>query len=133
MGTIFSKIQELFGQELQNSIIKEALTYPNNSSLAKIGDTVLDLINHTTAYNEKYTPEMMAKFKETSFTKVNHTKLVNDDKEFVRYLLDNDYEEYTAETIGIERSDAYLEAILGAIWMRLTPKEAYLFVMEVYS
>ena len=133
MGTIFFIIQELFGDQLESKMIKEALTYPDNLSLAKIGDTVLDLVNHTTSYKEDKTPETMNKTKETRYSKSNHTCLVNTDKELVQYLLDNDYDEFTTEAIGEERSDAYLESIVGAIYMTFRVEKSYQFVSEVYT
>jgi dsRNA-specific ribonuclease len=133
MGVIFTQIQELFGEKLDNITIKEALTYPDNKRLAKIGDTVLDLVNHTTSYHEKLTPEMMAQYKELNYSQSNHTRLLNEDQELVRYLLENDYDEYTIENIGEDRADAYLEAILGAIYVTFRTEKSYRFVEQVYT
>jgi hypothetical protein len=50
---ILSKIREIFGHDLGQKEIKEALRFEENSKLAKIGNDALNLCNSMISYDAR--------------------------------------------------------------------------------
>lgn len=59
--------------------------------------------------------------------KINQ-KLLNDDKEFIRYLVNNGYTKSPMGGIGLEKADRFYEAIIGIVYIEKGFKEAESFV-----
>ena len=85
MTELLSKIREIFGQNLDQGKIQEALQYPSNKSLAKIGNDVLDLCNSLIMYDEGYFSSQIDGVRQILFSRDNHREIINSDKDFVEY------------------------------------------------
>ena len=114
--------------------IQEALSFENNQKLAELGDSVLDLIIHEYEYNKPDSKaQTMNTLREKIGTKKNNQKILNNDKRLQQLIIKNDYNQNPPKTIGLIRSDRYLEAIIGAIFIRKYLSEARKFVRHIYE
>jgi len=131
---IFRELSRIFGEDILDDKIQEALSFKNNQKLAELGDSVLDLVIHEHEYKK---PDSKARTMDTLRqkigTKKNNQKILNDDKRLQQLIIKNDYNQNPPKTIGLIRSDRYMEAIIGAIFIRKSLSEARKFVRHIYE
>lgn len=132
MTEILSKIKTIFGPDLSHPKIQEAIHYPDNKKLAQIGNDVLDLCNSITLYDEGFFASQIDDSRQLNFSRDNHREIVNADKAFVDYMIKHDYIENNQRKIGKDRSDNYLEGIIGAIYLKDGLKGVVSFIAEIY-
>ncbi|UCD44746.1 MAG: hypothetical protein JSV27_11645 [Candidatus Bathyarchaeota archaeon] len=131
---ILTILKNLYGPELNDEKIRETLSFPINKKLAQIGDSVLDLILLVSEYrNPSSEPKSMDDLRKKEGKKRTNQKLLKKDYELTQFLLNSDYEQNSQSIIGRERSDAYMEAIIGAIYLTKGLYEAKKFVKVVYG
>lgn len=66
------------------------------------------------------------------FSRDNHRDIVNSNKAFVDYLIASDYTENNQRRIGQDRSDCYLEGVVGAIYLKDGIEAVVSFMVEIY-
>lgn len=133
-GRILPFLKNLYGPELNSEKIWEALSFPKNIKLAQIGDSVLDLIILESEYrNPDSEPESMDNLRKKEGKKETNQKMLKKDYELTQYLLNSDYEQNPQGIIGKERSDAYMEAIIGVIYLTKGLFESKKFVEMMYG
>ncbi len=131
---IFKELIRLFGEDLLDDKIQEALTFENNQKLAELGDSVLDVVIHEYEYEKPDSkPLTMNTLREKVGTKKNNQKILNSDKKLQKFIINTDYTQNPPKTIGLNRSDRYMEAIIGAIFIRKCLSEARNFVRHIYE
>ena len=131
---IFRELIRIFGEDLLNDKIQEALSFENNQKLAELGDSVLDLIIQEHEYKkpDSNAGTMNGQRQKVS-TKKNNQKILNNDKRLQRHIIENDYKQNPPEKIGLIRSDRYMEAMIGAIFLRKDLLEVRKFVRRIYN
>ncbi|MCW4011389.1 MAG: hypothetical protein NWF07_00205 [Candidatus Bathyarchaeota archaeon] len=118
MGKLLRKVKDVFGEDLDQGRIREALCFDENQGLASVGNDVLDLCNSLILYRTGHYSSQIDTSRQKRFTRDRHRSIVNSDPELVEYLIATDYEENNQQRIGVERSDRYLEAIIGALYLK---------------
>lgn len=126
MVEILSIIREVFGSDLSHPWIVEALSYPDNQRIALLGNYALDLCNSLILYDGDFFSRQLR------FSRENHRNIVNSDRAFVNYLIENDYLENIQKAIGKKRADNYLEGIVGAIYLTQGIEGVAKFMSHVY-
>lgn len=131
---IFRELIRIFGEDLLDEKIQEALSFENNQKLAELGDSVLDLIIQEHEYKkpDSNAGTMNGQRQKVS-TKKNNQKILNNDKRLQRHIIENDYKQNPPEKIGLIRSDRYMEAMIGAIFLRKDLLEVRKFVRRIYN
>ena len=98
--------------------LKEALNHQDNKKLAEIGDSVLSLIVRIDAYDKPDSnPESMETHKQRLVTKRKMKEILNSDKEFTEYVIMKYGFPNENGIIGLNRSDALMEGLVGAIFL----------------
>lgn len=116
---ILSKIQKIMGSEFKtNPRFNEAFRQDKNRRLAQIGDSLLSLfIREREYWKPNSTAQDIEVAKQKVVTKDKMRNIVNGDIEFTRYLVKEHGCTSPIGNIGLERSDAFIEAIIGAIFV----------------
>jgi len=131
---IFRELIRIFGEDLLDDKIQEALSFVNNQKLAELGDSVLDLVIQEHAYKKPDSSAgTMDGLRQEVGTKKNNQKILNNDKRLQRHIIENDYKQNPPEKIGLIRSDRYMEAMIGAIFLRKGLLEVRKFVRRIYD
>ena len=131
---ILNFLIKLYGPDLLDEKLLEALSFKTNRKLAQIGDSVLDLIIFESAYrNPNSRPQSMDNLRQKEGKKEANQQILKKDNELTQYLLKNDYEQNPQGKIGKDRSDAYLEAIIGAIYLTKGLCESKKFIEIIYG
>jgi len=131
---IFRELIRIFGEDLLDDKIQEALSFKNNQKLAELGDSVLDLVIQEHAYKKPDSSAgTMDSLRQEVGTKKKNQKILNKDKRLQRLIIENDYKQNQPEKIGLIRSDRYMEAIIGAIFLRKGLLEVRKFVRRIYD
>ena len=118
MTQLLQIIREIFGPDLDQGRIQEALKYSVNKELAIVGNNVLDLCNSLIKYDKGYISSKIDADRQNLLSRTNHRTIVNNDKAFVEFIIKHDYIQNNQVKIGLDRSDRYLEAIIGAIFLK---------------
>jgi len=124
----------LFGEDfIDNPSVEEALTQEDdtNRALAIIGDSVLNLVINNLAYRKSYCPACINWIRERLAEKKTNQKLLNKDKEFTKYLVDNEHTKSPVGGIGLEKADRFYEALIGAMYVQKGFKVAENFVCDL--
>jgi len=124
-------LRELFGENfIDNTSVKEAFTQNNdmNRPLAVIGDSVLNLVVNYLAFSNSKNPIYIDRMRKKFADKKTNQKLLNEDKEFVQYLVNNRYTMSPIGGIGLEKADRFYEAVIGAVYVEKGFEEAEKFV-----
>ena len=131
---IFRELIRIFGEDLLDDKIQEALSFENNQKLAELGDSVLDLVIQEHEYKKlDSSAGTMDGLRQEVGTKKNNQKILNNDKRLQRHIIENDYKQNPPEKIGLIRSDRYMEAMIGAIFLRKGLLEVRKFVRRIYD
>ncbi len=89
---IFRELIRIFGEDLLDDKIQEALSFENNQKLAELGDSVLDLVIQEHAYKKPDSSAgTMDGLRQEAGTKKNNQKILNNDKSLQRHIIENDY------------------------------------------
>ena len=126
-----AKLRELFGDDfVNNSSVREAFTQEGdlNRPLAVIGDSVLNLVVNYLAYRKSKDPIYVDGMRKKFADKKTNQKLLNDDKEFIQYLVTNHYTRSPIGGIGLEKADRFYEAVIGAVYVEKGFEEVETFV-----
>ena len=124
----------LFWSKLEDEKIQEALTHGANKKLAQIGDSVLNLVIYETEYKaSQSTAGTMDSLRQSQGRRKKNQEILFNDKILTDYLLERDYIQNPQRKIGLLRADAYMEAIIGAIYLTVGLGEARTFIMEMYN
>ena len=116
---IFDQLVVLFGKDLEDEKIREALLFDQNQRLAEVGDSVLDLVIRLEGYEAvDSSAGSMDKLRQTVGRRTRNQKVLFTDKTLTRFIIENDYPQYPPEKIGLIRSDRYMEAIIGAVFIQ---------------
>jgi len=126
-------IKTIFGSDLSHPKIQEALHYSGNKKIAQIGNDVLDLCNSLMLYDGEFFSQQIDDSRQLNFSRDNHRDLVNSDKAFVDFIISSDYKENNQRRIGHDRSDSYLEGIVGAIYLKDGIDAVVSFMIEMYQ
>ena len=133
-GPILTFLNNLYGQNLNTEKIREALSFSTNKKLAQIGDSNLDLIILESEYRNPISePRSMDNLRKKEGKRETNQNILKKDHELTQYLLNSDYEQNPQGIIGKERSDAYMEAIIGAIYLTNGLCESKKFVEMIYG
>jgi len=131
---IFRELIRIFGEDLLDDKIQEALSFVYNQKLAELGDSVLDLVIQEHEYKKlDSSAGTMDGLRQEVGTKKNNQKILNNDKRLQRHIIENDYKQNPPEKIGLIRSDRYMEAMIGAIFLRKGLLEVRKFVRRIYD
>ena len=133
MVELLKKVKEAFGGNLEDEKLQEALCFDKNQGLAGVGNDVLDLCNSLMQYKSGHSDHIDSN-RQSLFTRDNHRTIVNSDPELVEHLIVTDYKDNNQKQIGLERADRYLEAIIGALYLKEDKKiDAVIpFVKDVF-
>jgi dsRNA-specific ribonuclease len=118
MTSIFiDELTSIFGKDLENHpILKTAFDIKTNQSIAEIGDCVLNLVIKELAfYKSNSTPESITKAQQDYANKYRNQEFLNKDVEFTRLLVRKC--QSPVGNIGLKRSDTFVEAIIGAVFI----------------
>ena len=122
------------GQDMDDEKIQEALSYSKNKRLAGIGDSILDLIIREKEYrNPDSDPKSMDALRQSKGKRKKNQEILEKDKELTKHLLERDYTQNPQGKIGLKRSDQYMEAIIGTIYLTCRLPEAWKFIEEIYT
>ena len=133
-SVFLNELQKLFGNKLlKNPSLSEALTQNEdyNRPLAMIGDSVLDLVVNKVAYHEKKKTVYMDCIRKRYAVKKSNQKTLNQDIEFTKYLIDNEFTNSPVGGIGLDKADRFFEAIIGAVYVELGYDETEKFVFTL--
>lgn len=130
---ILSLIRRKFGEDLDQDVIRKALSYPENKLLARVGNDALDLCNSLLLFDLDHFSNHVENTQVVNVTRSNHSIIVNQDKEFVNFLIDYDYESNNQRRIGVDRADTYIEAIIGAIFLKDGLEGVASFTSQIYN
>ena len=83
-------------------------------------------------YDEGFFSNQIDDSRQVNFSRNRHRDIVNSDKEFVDYIIKHDYMGNIQGKIGEDRSDNYLEAIIGAIYLKDGIDAVASFINNVY-
>jgi len=134
MGQILTFLTEIYGQDLDNEKIQEALSFKKNQSLAEIGDSILDLVILETEYcNSDSSPESMDALRQSKAKREMNRDILGKDAQLTKYLLEHDYSQNPQGKIGLTRSDRYMEAIIGALYITHGLADSHKFIEEIYD
>jgi len=134
IGPIFTFLIVRYGQDLDNEKVQEALSYSKNKRLAGIGDSVLDLVILEKEYrNPDSDPESMDALRQSKAKREKNQEILAQDTQFTDYLLEQDYSQNPQGKIGLNRSDQYMEAIIGAIYLTCGLPDSRKFIEEMYG
>lgn len=90
MVELLSKIREIFGYDLNQGQIQEALLYILNQRSSQIGNSVLDLCDSLFMYDSDSFSNQIDDSRQVNFSRNRHRDIVNSDKEFVDYIIKYD-------------------------------------------
>jgi dsRNA-specific ribonuclease len=134
MGKIFTFLINKYSQQFNNQKIKEALSHSTNKSLAGIGDSVLDLVIREKEYlTPGSNPKSMDALRQSKGKRKKNQEILEQDKQLTDYLLERDYSQNPQGKIGLNRSDQYMEAIIGAIYLTSGLSDSRKFIEEIYG
>ena len=134
VGKIFTFLTDTYGKDLYNEKIQEALSYSKNKRLAEIGDSVLDLVILTSAYQSPGSdPKSLDDLRQSKGKRKKNQEILARDAFLTKYLLDRDYTQNPQGKIGVRRSDQYMEAIIGAIYLTCGLPESRKYIEEIYD
>jgi dsRNA-specific ribonuclease len=134
VGNIFMFLIDRYGQDFDNEKIQEALTYSKNRSLAEIGDSVLDLVILEKEYrNPDSDPKSLDDLRQFKGKRKKNQEILAQDTRLTNYLLKRDYTQNPQGKIGVRRSDQYMEAIIGAVYLTCGLPESWRFIEEIYD
>jgi len=132
--SILNHLRRVFGNDLNDEKLHEALDPNRNQKIAEIGDSLMDLIIRENEYKK---PESNAKSlddaRQQYASKKRNKDILNIDEELTRYLINKHKCTSPPGKIGLQRSDTYMEAIIGAIYLHKGLKYTRKYVMEIYS
>ena len=134
MGRILTFLIDRYGQDLDNEKIQEALVFSKNKGLAGIGDSVLDLVIREKEYcSPDSDPKSMDDLRQSKAKREKNQEILEQDKQLTDYLLEQDYSQNPQGKIGVNRSDQYMEAIIGAIYLTSGLSDSRKFIEEMYG
>lgn len=134
MGRILTFLIDRYGQDLDNEKIQEALVFSKNKGLAGIGDSVLDLVIREKEYrNPDSDPKSMDDLRQLKAKREKNQEILEQDSLLTDYLLKQDYSQNPQGKIGVNRSDQYMEAIIGAIYLTCDLPDSRKFIEEMYG
>jgi len=129
-NSILGYIQNLFGSDFPNKYLEEAFRQEENKCLAEIGDSVLDLVIRMIEYRRPgATPKSIDKARQKYATKKALQEVLNGDRAFTEFLIGSYDCTSPPGNIGLERSDDFMEAILGAIFFSKGLESACKFII----
>ena len=116
---ILGYLQDIFGDNLLNPDLQIAFSQGRNKRLALIGDSILNLVVKLEKYEEpNFKPESIDDARKQNANKKIMQDILNQDKTFTEYLKKEHKCSSPVGNIGLERADDYMEAIIGAIFLR---------------
>jgi len=134
MGEIFVIIRDVYGQDLDNEKIQEALTFKKNQRLAEIGDSILDVVILEMEYRSPdSSPTSMDNLRKVKVKREMNQQILRKDSQLTKYLLEHDYSQNPQGKIGLIRSDRYMEAIIGAIYLTCGLDDSQKFIEKIYK
>lgn len=134
MGRILTFLIDRYGREFTDEKIQEALSYSKNKRLAGIGDSVLDLVIREKEYqNIDSNPNSMDALRQSKGKRKMNQEFLAQDPQMTCYLLEKDYDQNPHGKIGLNRSDQYMEAIIGAIYITCGLSDTRKFIEEIYD
>lgn len=126
-------LKELYGYNFPDKYLREAFTQDENRNLAELGDSILDLVIYEYAYNLKEAKPQSLDEARQSIAKNSDLKcLFNRETALKRYLRKKWKCNSPLQTFGKERASAFLEAIIGAIYLSYDLCEARKFIINYF-
>ena len=132
MASISEYLVSLFGIDLNDRYVSEALNPEDNRRLAEVGDGVLDLIVKETVYLKGGDAKGIDDARQSVATKERHRDLVKSDERLKKLLLDRQWNIHD-NSVGLQRSDDLVEAIIGAIYFSKGLDSARDFIKIIYG
>ncbi|MFX0125957.1 MAG: ribonuclease III domain-containing protein [Candidatus Hodarchaeota archaeon] len=129
--SFLSYLQGLFESDFfYNKYLQEAFSQNENKNLAEIGDSVLNLVIRMNEYSKHYaTPDSIDEARQIYASKKALQRVLNQDVEFTEFLIHNYKCTSPPGKIGLERSDDFMEAIIGAIYLSKDMKAVSKFII----
>jgi len=116
--SILGYLQDLFESDFSNEFLQEAFDQDENKCLAEVGDSILDLVIRMIEYRKPdATPKSIDNARQKYASKKALQSVLNGDREFTEYLIECHGCTSPPGHIGLERSDDYIEAIIGATFL----------------
>lgn len=116
--SILRRLQDLFESDFSNKYLQEAFRQDENKCLAEVGDSVLDLIIRIIEYRKtSATPKSIDNARQKYASKKALRCILNRDRAFTEFLIRNHDCTSPPGHIGLEPSDNFIEALIGAVFL----------------
>jgi len=129
---ILDEICRLFGPDFKTDpIFQEAFDQNANQRLAEIGDCVLNLIVKEKEYRcSDSTSQSINDAQQRYATKNRNQRILNSDLDFTEFLVAKGCTSPVGH-IGLDRADAFMEAIIGALFLERNYDTAKKFTIKI--
>lgn len=129
---ILEYLHEVYGDKLLNPQMKIAFTQGKNKRLALIGDSILNLVVKLQEFEDPdSTTGTIDDARQLQANKKIMQGILNKDTAFTKYLIKEHGCTSPAGKIGLERADDFMEAIIGAIFLKKGYKTSKKYVLKI--
>jgi len=129
---ILEYLHEIYGEKILNLQMKIAFTQGKNKRLALIGDSILNLVVKLQEFEDlNSTTESIDDARQLHADKHAMQDILNEDRTFTKYLIDEHECTSPVGKIGLNRADDFMEAIIGVIFLTKGYKIAKKYVLKI--
>lgn len=129
---ILDYLHEIFGDNILIPQLKIAFSQGKNKRLALIGDSILNLVVKLQEFeNPNSTTESIDDARQLHTDKHSMQDILNNDRAFTKYLIDEHECTSPVGKIGLIRVDDFMEAIMGAIFLTKGYKTSKKYVLKI--
>ena len=129
---ILSYLQEIYGEDLHDPFLHTAFSQGINRRMALIGDSILNLVVKLETYEESNSStEDIDNARQGLAKKKAMQAILNRDIVFTKYLKDEHKCTSPVGKIGLRRADDFMEAIIGAIFLKKGYKVSKQYVLKI--
>ncbi len=129
---ILEYLHEVYGDKLLNPQMKIAFTQGKNKRLALIGDSILNLVVKLQEFEDPdSTTGTIDDARQLHADKHTMQDILNEDRTFTKYLIDEHECTSPVGKIGLNRADDFMEAIIGAIFLTKGYKTSKKYVLKI--
>jgi len=126
-------LKDLYANNFPDKFLQEAFTQNENRNLAELGDSILDLVIYEYVYNlEEAKPKSLDKARQNIAKNSDLKIILNRETALKQYLRDKWRCSSPLKEFGKERASAFLEAIIGAIYLSYDLCEASRFIKRFF-
>lgn len=126
-------LKVLYADNFPDKYLREAFTQDENRNLAELGDSILDLVIYEHAYNLEEAKQKSLDKARQSIAKNSDLKILfNRETPLKQYLREEWGCSSPIHEFGKEHASAFLEAIIGAIYLSYDLSEASRFIYRFF-